>query len=111
MNIRLSRLLVLSAVAALSTGAMACTETEQDRTATEADAAGDDVEVATAEAGQELQEGAAAAGEVLESGAMKAAQAVESGAGDLADHLEAEQAEAAAEGRPGAVDPVTDARQ
>ena len=33
---------------------------------------------------------------------MKAAQAVESGAGKMADKLEANQAEAAAEGRPGA---------
>jgi hypothetical protein len=47
---------------------------------------------------------------VIESGAMKAAQAVETGAGNLADRLEAEQAEAAAEGRPGAVDPATDER-
>ncbi|WP_396594593.1 hypothetical protein [Brevundimonas sp. R86498] len=111
MIMRLSPLLALTAVATLSLGTMACTETEQDRTAVEADAAGDNVEQATSEAGQELREGAAAAGEVLESGAMKAAQAVESGAGNLADRLEAEQAEAAAQGRPGAVDPVTDERQ
>jgi len=111
MTIRLPHLLTLSAIAVLSAGAMACTETEQDRTGAQADAAGDNVEAATSEAGVELKEGAAAAGEVIESGAMKAAQAVESGAGNLADRLEAEQAEAAAQGRPGAVDPATDERQ
>ncbi|MBX9615410.1 MAG: hypothetical protein K2X25_07425 [Caulobacteraceae bacterium] len=111
MTIRFPKILALSAVAALSMGAVGCTETEQQRTTAEADAAGDSVGTASAEAGQELKEGAAAAGEVLESGAMKAAQAVESGAGDLADRLEAKQAEAAAQGRPGAVDPVTDERQ
>ena len=41
---------------------------------------------------------------------MKAARAVEDGAGDVAARLEENQAEAAAEGRPGAVDPVTDQR-
>lgn len=111
MTIRLSRLLALSAVAALSLGALACTKAETDRTTAGAEATGDDVEAATTQAGQELKEGAAATGEVLEAGAMRAAQSVESGAGDLADHLEKEQAEAAAEGRPGAVDPVTDERQ
>ena len=39
-----------------------------------------------------------------------AAQAVESGAGKVADKLETNQAEAAREGRPGAVDPATDTR-
>ncbi len=111
MTIRFPSLLAVSAVLALSGGLIACTEAEQDRTAAEADAAGDNAEAATAEAGEELREGAAAAGEVIESGAMKAARAVEEGAGNLATRLEAEQAEAAAEGRPGAVDPVTDERQ
>lgn len=111
MTIRLPSLLAVSAIATLSIGTLACTEAEQDRTAVEADAAGDNVEAATSEAGQELKEGAAAAGEVIESGAMKAAQAVETGAGNVADRLEREQAEAAAQGRPGAVDPVTDERQ
>ena len=111
MTIRMPSLLAVSAIAVLALGAVACTEAEQDKTAAEADVAGDNAAAATAQAGQELKEGAAAAGEVIESGAMKAAQAVETGAGNLADRLEAEQAEAAAEGRPGAVDPATDERQ
>ena len=41
---------------------------------------------------------------------VEAAQAVEEGAGKVADKLESNQAEAAAEGRPGAVDPATDTR-
>lgn len=111
MTIRFPSLLTASAIVALAGGVGACTGSEQDRTATQAETVGNDVEAATSEAGQELKEGAAAAGEVIEAGAMKAAQAVEKGAGGLADRLEAEQAEAAAEGRPGAVDPATDERQ
>jgi len=61
-------------------------------------------------AGEQAQEAAAQAGEVVEAGAMKAAQAVEKGAGAVADKLEDNQAEAAAEGQPGAVDPATDRR-
>ena len=41
---------------------------------------------------------------------MKAARAVEGGAGEVAERLEENQAEAAAEGRPGAVDPATEER-
>jgi hypothetical protein len=41
---------------------------------------------------------------------MKAARAVEEGAGNVATRLEENQAKAAAEGRPGAVDPATDER-
>ena len=47
---------------------------------------------------------------MIESGAMQAAQAVEAGAGNVAAHLEENQAEAAAEGRPGAVNPATEQR-
>lgn len=89
----------LLAAAVLSLGAAACTEAEQENTEAHAEAAADN----TADA-------AARAGEVIESGAMKAAQAVESGAGKVADKLEDNQAEAAAEGRPGAVNPATDTR-
>lgn len=110
MTIRLSTLAAVSAVAVLSLGAVACTQSEQAETEARAEAAGDQAADATATAGQELKEGAAAAGEVIESGAMKAAQAVETGAGNVADRLEANQAEAAAEGRPGAVNPATDQR-
>ena len=91
--------LTLAAFAALSLGAAACSPAEQQ----EAEA---NAEVAADKAG----EVAAEAGEVIESGAMKAARAVEDGAGDLAARLEENQAEAAAEGRPGAVDPTTDER-
>jgi hypothetical protein len=94
-----TRIITLAAVAALSSGAVACTQAETDQA--EADAA-----VAADQAGDV----AAQAGEVIESGAMKAAQAVESGAGAAANTLERNQAEAAAEGRPGAVDPATDQR-
>lgn len=90
---------VLAAVAALSLGTVACTETEQDRAEVQAEAAGD-----------QAQDAAARAGEVLEAGAMKAAQAVESGAGKVAGELEENQSEATAEGRPGAIDPATDQR-
>ena len=97
MSIRTPSLLV--AVAVLSLGAAACTQAEQDRAEVKADAAA-----------EKTGDVAARAGEVLESGAMKAAQAVESGAGTVADKLEANQAEAAAEGKPGAVNPNTDRR-
>jgi hypothetical protein len=97
MTIRKSML--LTAAAAFALGAAACTQAEQEKTEAHAEAAADN----TAEA-------ASQAGEVIESGAMKAAQAVESGAGKVADKLEENQAEAAAEGRPGAVDPATDRR-
>ncbi len=97
MTIRIPSL--LAAVAVLALGAAACTQTEQDNL--EADA-----EVAAERTG----EIAARTGEVLEAGAMKAAQAVETGAGSLADTLEDNQAEAAAEGRPGALDPATGQR-
>jgi hypothetical protein len=90
---------LLGAAAVLSLGAAACTEAEQEKTEVHAEAAADN----TAEA-------AAQAGEVIESGAMKAAQAVETGAGNVADKLEENQAEAAAEGKPGAVNPTTDQR-
>ena len=89
----------LTAAAVLSLGAAACTEAEQEKTEANAEAAAD-----------RTGEVAAQAGEVIESGAMKAAQAVEKGAGKVADHLEANQAEAAAEGKPGAVNPNTDQR-
>jgi hypothetical protein len=94
-----TRIITLAAVAALSMGAVACTEAETEQA--EADAA-----VAADQAGDV----AAQAGEVIEAGAMKAARAVEDGAGAAADKLEENQAEAAAEGRPGAVNPATDQR-
>jgi hypothetical protein len=90
---------VLLAAAVLSLGAAACTEAEQENTEVHAEAAAD-----------RTGEVAAQAGEVIESGAMKAARAVETGAGDVADELEENQAEAAAEGKPGAVNPNTDQR-
>lgn len=92
-------IIALAAVAALSLGAVACTPAEQAETKA-------DAEVAADTAGDV----AAQAGEVIESGAMRAAQATEEVAGKAADKLEANQAEAAAEGRPGAVNPATDER-
>jgi hypothetical protein len=91
--------ITLAAVATLALGAAACTPAEQQEVETNAEVAGD-----------RAGEVAAQAGEVIESGAMKAARAVEGGAGDVAAHLEENQAEAAAEGRPGAVDPATNER-
>jgi hypothetical protein len=90
---------LLAATATLALGAAACTQAEQNKTEAHAETAADN----TAEA-------AAQAGEVIESGAMKAAQAVETGAGNVADELEENQAEAAAEGRPGAVNSETGRR-
>jgi len=90
---------LLAAVAVLSLGAVACTQAEQNKTEANAEVAAD-----------KTGEVAAQAGEVIESGAMKAAQAVESGASSVADKLEQNQAEAAAEGKPGAVNPATDRR-
>lgn len=83
----------------LSFGAAACTQAETDK-----------AEVQAEQAGEKAEDLAAQTGEVIESGAMKAAQAVETGAGKVADKLESNQAEAAAEGRPGAVNPATDQR-
>ncbi len=110
MTIRIPSLLAVSAIAALALGAAACTPAEQEKTEANAEAAGDNAEVIASEAADKAGVVAAQAGEVIESGAMKAAQAVETGAGNVADRLEANQAAAAAEGRPGAVDPATDQR-
>ena len=88
-----------AAVAALTLGAAACTQAEQKKPEAHAEAAAD-----------KTADVASQAGEVIEGGAMKAAQAVETGAGKVADKLEGEQAEAAAEGKPGAIDPATDER-
>ncbi len=93
------RTVTLAAVAALALGAAACTPAEQQQAETNAD-----------DAGQTARDAAAQAGEVIESGAMKAAQAVEGAAGDAARSLEDNQAQAAAEGRPGAVNPNTGER-
>lgn len=93
------RILTIAAASVLALGAAACTQAEQQKVETKAEAAGD-----------KASDLAAQTGEVVESGAMKAAQAVEQGAGDIAHKLEDKQAQAAAEGRPGAVDPATDKR-
>ncbi len=93
------RTLGIAAASILALGASACTQAEQQKAEVNAEAAGD-----------KAADVAAQTGEVVESGAMKAAQAVEDGAGKVADKLEGNQAEAAAEGRPGAVDPATDTR-
>lgn len=93
------RTLTVAAASVLALGAAACTQAEQKTAETRAEAAGD-----------KAADVAAHTGEVVESGAMKAAQAVEHGAGKVADKLEDKQAQAAAEGRPGAVNPATDER-
>jgi hypothetical protein len=93
------RIAALTAIAALSLGATACTQAEQKDVKADAEAAG-----------EKAGDVAAQTGEVIESGAMKAAQATENVAGKAADKLEEHQAQAAAEGRPGAVDPATDQR-
>ena len=93
------RTLGIAVASILALGASACTQAEQQKAEVNAEAAGD-----------RAADVAAQTGEVVESGAMKAAQAVEDGAGKVADKLEGNQAEAAAEGRPGAVDPSTDTR-
>ncbi len=92
-------LTIIVAASALSLGMAACTEAEQERT-----------EVKAEQAGEAVGDAAAQAGEVIESGTMKAARAVEEGAGKLANKLEENQAEAAAEGRAGAVNPATGER-
>ena len=93
------RILTIADASVLALGAAACTQAEQKKAETHAEAAGDKAAAVAAQTG-----------EVVESGAMKAAQAVESGAGKVADKLEDKQAQAAAEGRPGAVNPATDTR-
>lgn len=98
------------AVAALSLSLGACTRSETAEAEQKAEVAGDHAQAAASQAGEVLESGASQAGEVLEAGAMKTAQAVETGAGKVADKLEEKQAEAAAQGRPGAVDPATDQR-
>lgn len=90
---------LMAAAAVLTLGAAACTQAEQNKAEVHADAAAD-----------KTANVASQAGEVIEGGAMKAAQAVESGAGKVADKLETEQAQAAAEGKPGAINPATDTR-
>ena len=100
----------LVAVAALTLAVGACTRHETAEAEQKAEVAGDHAQAAASQAGEALESGANQAGEVLEAGAMKTAQAVESGAGKVADKLEKKQAEAAAQGRPGAVDPATDRR-
>ena len=93
------RILTIAAASILALSAAACTQAEQKKAETHAEAAG-----------EKAADVAAQTGEVVESGAMKAAQAVETGAGRVADKLEDKQAQAAAEGRPGAVNPATDTR-
>ncbi len=93
------RLQTVSLAAALALGSAACTPAEQQEAEANAEVAG-----------ERAGEVAAQAGEVLESGAAKAARALEDGAGNVAERLEENQAEAAAEGRPGAVDPATGER-
>lgn len=90
---------ILAAVAALSLGAVACTQAEQEQAEQDA-----------AVAGENIEQGAAELGERIESGAMQAARGVEDLAGDAADELEQNQREAAAEGREGAIDPDTGER-
>lgn len=89
----------LASAAVLALGTAACTQAEQEKAEANAEAAADSV-----------ADAASTAGEVIESGAMKAAQGTENLAADARAKLEANQAEAAAEGKPGAVDPATDER-
>ena len=91
--------LAMAAVAALSLGADACTDAEQEQAEQDA-----------AVAGENIEEGAAELGERIESGAMEAARGVENLAGDAAEDLEENQREAAAEGREGALNPETGER-
>ena len=93
------RNLTLAAVSVLALGATACTQAEQNQAQADAQVAGD-----------KAAEVAAQTGEAIEAGAMKTAQAVEESAGNIARDLEAKQAEAAAQGRAGAVNPITDER-
>jgi hypothetical protein len=99
MIVRNTPWLAMAAVAALSLGAVACTEAEQDQ-------AGQDA----AEAGETIEQGAAELGERIESGAAAAARGVEDLSRDAAEELEENQREAAAEGREGAVNPDTGER-
>lgn len=99
MTVRRPLIAAVASLGLLSLGVAACTQAETDKAEAQADAAG-----------EKAEDLAAQAGEVIESGAMKTAQAVESGAGKVADKLEDNQAEAAAEGKPGAVNPSTDQR-
>lgn len=91
--------ITLAAFATAALGVAGCTPAEQQEAGAKAEVAG-----------ERAGEAAAKAGEVVESGALKAARAVEEGAGNVATRLEENQAEAAAEGRPGAVDPATGQR-
>ena len=104
------RSMTVAAVAVLALGAAACTQAEQNQAEAQADAAGHDIANATDDAVAATKDAAATAGEVIESGAMKTAQATENLAADARAKLEANQAEAAAQGRAGAVDPATDTR-
>lgn len=99
MTVHHKPLTVLVAVAALSLGAVACTEAEQQQAEQDA-----------AIAGERIEQGAAELGERIEAGAMKAARGVEDMAGSAAERLEDNQREAAAEGRDGAVNPDTGER-
>ncbi|MFN3816657.1 hypothetical protein [Brevundimonas sp.] len=99
MTIRTKAWPALAAVAALSLGAVACTDAEQAQAERDA-----------AVAGENIEQGAAELGERIESGAAAAARGVESLASDAAERLEENQREAAAEGREGAVDPDTGER-
>lgn len=100
----------LASAAVLALGTAACTQAEQQQAEANAEFAADDAAVAADNALDATKNAAATAGEVIESGAMKAAQGTENLAADARAKLEANQAEAAAQGRPGAVDPATDQR-
>ncbi|MFN3537265.1 MAG: hypothetical protein ACK4Y4_07465 [Brevundimonas sp.] len=99
MIVRNNPLLAMAAIAALSLGAVACTDAEQAQAQQDA-----------AVAGENIEQGAAQLGERIESGAAAAARGVESLAGDAAAKLEENQREAATEGRSGTVDPETGER-
>jgi len=93
------RILTIAAASVLALGAAACTQAEQNKAEANAEAAGD-----------KAADVAAQTGEVVESGAILDGLSRLHGAGKVADKLEDNQAQAAAEGRPGAVDPTTDTR-
>jgi len=99
MTIRIPSLLAVSAIAALSLGVVACSEAEQDKTAAEADAAGDNAQEATAEAGSALKEEAGQVGSAIAAGAREAGQEIDEATDALAREAEEQKAETAADNR------------
>lgn len=83
----------LTALAALSLGAAACTPAEQDNAQADANEAATDTGQAAGEAGASLKEEAAQVGSAIAAGAGEVAQEIDEGTDRLAEEADEQKAE------------------